>query len=430
MNTRVGGCEMRWGGKTLSAKMGWVALAAFFALAVFGSRAAAQNPAPATQSPAPAAQSPAPAAQTAPPAAATTVSATDIVGIWQGTLRVPQANRDLRILNKITRDEKGNLKVMDYSIDQGGMPMLANKASFEGGVLKFSIDAIGGTYQGTMSADGKTLTGTWTQGPGSLALNLDRVTPDAAWPIPEPPKPMAADADPSLEVATIKPSDPNRPGRAFLWRGNRFVTFNTTLNSLIGFAYDVQDKQVIGGPEWLNSDKFDIEGKPDTPGTPSREQLRTMLRKLLADRFQLKFHNDKRELPAYVLTAGKTEPKMTKDDTSPNGLPGLFFRQLGDLNVRNATMEDFVHLMQSAVLDRPVVDQTGLTGKWDFELKWTPDDSQFGSMGMRPPPPSDAPDAPPPLVTAIQEQLGLKLESGKAQVDVMIIDHVEKPSPN
>jgi uncharacterized protein (TIGR03435 family) len=358
----------------------------------------------------------------------------DIVGTWQGTLHVAAAadhpEINLRIVNKITKDDKGELKVLDYSIDQGGQAMAATKASFANGVFKYAIEGIGGAYEGTMSADGKTLTGTWTQGPGSLPLNLDRVNADTAWAIPEPPKPMAADADPSLEVATIKPSQPDRQGRAFLWRGNRFTTFNTTLMSLIGFAYDVQDKQVIGGPDWASSDKFDIEGKPDTPGTPTTDQLRVMVKKLLADRFQLKFHNDKRELPAYVLTAGKAGPKMTKDDTNPNGLPGLFFRQLGDLNVRNATMADFVHLMQSAVLDRPVVDQTALTGKWDFELKWTPDDSQFGGMGMRAPPQSDAPDAPPPLFTAIQEQLGLKLDSGKAQVDVMVVDHVEKPSPN
>jgi uncharacterized protein (TIGR03435 family) len=371
-----------------------------------------------------------PALETAPPAA----SSGDIVGIWQGTLHVPAAANhpeiNLRIVNKITRDDKGELRVLDYSIDQGGQPMLATKASFANGVLKYSIEGIGGGYEGTMSADDKTITGTWTQGPGSLPLNLARTTPDNAWLIPEPPKPMAANANPSFEVATIKPSQPDRPGRAFLWRGGRFVTVNTTLMSIIGFADDVQEKQVIGGEDWMNSDKFDIEAKPDTPGTPSREQLRAMVTKLLADRFQFKFHDEKRELPAYVLTASKTGPKMTKDDTNPNGLPGLFFRQLGDLNVHNATMGDFVHLMQSAVLDRPVVDQTGLTGKWDFELKWTPDDSQFGGMGMRPPPPSDAPDAPPPLFTAIQEQLGLKLESQKAQVDVMVIDHVEKPSPN
>jgi uncharacterized protein (TIGR03435 family) len=86
------------------------------------------------------------------------------------------------------------------------------------------------------------------------------------------------------------------------------ITINTTLMALIGFAYAVQEKQVIGGQDWMNSEKFDIEGKPDTPGSPSQEQLRTMVKKLLADRFQLKFHNEKRELPPYMLTAGKTEP--------------------------------------------------------------------------------------------------------------------------
>jgi len=426
------GCKLRYG------RMAWRALAwsgagaIAFLLVVNGVWASAQAATPVT----PAAQIGAPTApaQTAPPSTTPPASPMDIVGTWQGTLHVAAAadhpEINLRIVNKITKDDKGDLKVLDYSIDQGGQAMAATKASFANGVFKYAIEGIGGAYEGTMSADGKTLTGTWTQGPGSLPLNLDRVNADTAWAIPEPPKPMAADADPSLEVATIKPSQPDRQGRAFLWRGNRFTTFNTTLMSLIGFAYDVQDKQVIGGPDWASSDKFDIEGKPDTPGTPTTDQLRVMVKKLLADRFQLKFHNDKRELPAYVLTAGKTGPKMTKDDTNPNGLPGLFFRQLGDLNVRNATMADFVHLMQSAVLDRPVVDQTALTGKWDFELKWTPDDSQFGGMGMRAPPPSDAPDAPPPLFTAIQEQLGLKLDSGKAQVDVMVVDHVEKPSPN
>ncbi len=93
-------------------------------------------------------------------------------------------------------------------------------------------------------------------------------------------------------------------------------------------------------------------------------------------------------------------------------------------------MTDFTGLMQSAVLDRPVVDQTGLAGKWNFLLKWTADESQFGGMGVKLPPPTDAADAPPPLFTAIQEQFGLKLEAGKAQVPVLVIDKVEKPSAN
>jgi uncharacterized protein (TIGR03435 family) len=155
-----------------------------------------------------------------------------------------------------------------------------------------------------------------------------------------------------------------------------------------------------------------------------------MFQKLLADRFQLKFHRDTKELSAYVLTVAKSGPKMTKSDADANALPALFFRALGALTVQNATMDDFAHLMQSAVLDRPVVDQTGLPGKWNFLLKWTPDESQFGGMGVKVPPPSDAIDAPPPLFTAIQEQIGLKLDAGKAQVGVLVLDHVEKPSAN
>jgi uncharacterized protein (TIGR03435 family) len=152
-----------------------------------------------------------------------------------------------------------------------------------------------------------------------------------------------------------------------------------------------------------------------------------MVRKLLADRFALKFHQESKNMPAYVLTVAKSGPKMTKSDATS---PGLFFRQLGVLTVRGATMQDFANLMQSAVLDRPVVDQTGLQGRWDFLLKWTPDESQFGGLGAKVPPPSDAADAPPPLSTAIQEQIGLKLEARKAPVPVLVIDHVEPPSPN
>lgn len=232
-------------------------------------------------------------------------------------------------------------------------------------------------------------------------------------------------------VATIKPSQPDRPGKGFGVRGSHFNTLNTTLMDLITFAYGVQQKQVIGAPDWVSSDKWDIEAQPDVPGAPSRGQLRTMVQKLLADRFQLKFHKDKQELAAYLLTMEKEKPMMAKSD-SGDALPGLFFTNFSPvtLTVRNALMDDFTQLLQSAVLDRPVVDQTGLDGRWNFLLKWTGDESQFGGMGVKIPPPSDTADAPPQLFTAIKEQLGLKLEAGKAQVEVLELDKVEKPSAN
>ena len=138
-------------------------------------------------------------------------------------------------------------------------------------------------------------------------------------------------------------------------------------------------------------------------------------------------------MPAYVLFVAKGGEKMQKAPADAGALPALFFRGLGVLTVNNATMEDFCHLMQSAVLDRPVVDESELQGRYNFLLKWTPDESQFGGMGIKVPPPSDTPaaDAPPPLYTAITEQIGLRLESmSKAPVNVLEVDHVDLPSAN
>jgi bla regulator protein blaR1 len=367
----------------------------------------------------------------APDGQAQPAAKTGIEDTWQGTLHTPQ--KDLRTVLKITKTDAGALKVMMYSIDQGAGGITASSSSFADGQLKYGIEMIDGTYEGKISSDGKSITGTWKQGTNPLSLVFERATPETAWAIPEPPPrlpPMAADADPTFEVATVKPSKPDQPGKALMVRGNRFSTINTTLSDLICFAYDVQQKQIVGAPDWITTDKFDIAAQPDVPGTPSQKQLKSMLQKLLADRFQLKFHRDKKELSAYILSAGKNGPKMKQNDGNPNGLPGLFFRQLGYLTVQNATMADFARLMQSAVLDRPVVDQTGLQGRWDFVLKWTPDESQFSGMGAKVPPPTDAADAPPPLFTAIQEQIGLKLDAGKAPVEVLALDHVDKPSEN
>jgi uncharacterized protein (TIGR03435 family) len=353
----------------------------------------------------------------------------DIVGTWQGTLH---AGRDLRTVIKITKDDKGAYTGEFFSIDQNGrLPIGA--ISFQDRDFKFAIPNIELTYDGKMSSAGNTIEGTVTQGGRPLPLNLARATPETEWTIPAPPKPippMAANANPTFEVATIKPSKPGQPGRAFLVRGRRFLTINTPLTAIISFAYGVQPKQVIGLPDWADSEKYDIEAVPDGTGQPSDAQWKSMVQKLLANRFGLKFHHDQKVLPVYVLTVTEGGEKMNLDTTDPNGLPGLFFRGLGKLNVRNATMHDFTNLMQSAVLDRPVVNMTELKGKYDFELDWTPDESQFANMGVHVPPPSDAANQPPDLYTAIKEQIGLKLEATKGPVDVLIIDHVDHPTPN
>jgi uncharacterized protein (TIGR03435 family) len=367
------------------------------------------------------------AAQAAP------ATAQDIAATWQGTLH---AGQDLRLVLKISKADGGGYKADTYSIDQGGQSIPVDKVTLEGGTFKLSIKAIGGSYEGKLSADGKTITGNWTQGPNPLPLNFTRATPETEWSIPTPPPPvppMAADANPSFDVATIKPSQPDAKGKGFGFRAGHFVTFNTNVNDLIAFAYGLHAKQIIDGPAWFGVDLFDIEAKPDAEGRPNLKQMGVMVQKLLADRFQLKFHHDQRELSVYVIGVANGGPKMTKSTAAPNDPQGFGFRALGDLNVRNMTMKDFASWMQSGVMDRPVVDQTGLTDRYDFQLKWTPDESQFAQFrgaGVTVPPPTDDAKAPPSLYTAVGEQLGLKMGPAKAPDDVIVIDHVEKPSAN
>lgn len=363
-----------------------------------------------------------------------TLFAQDITGTWQGTLRVP-SGRELRTVMKISKTKTGALQAVLYSIDQGGQGISASKVTLTGSGLTISIPAIGGTYEGKLNGDATAIEGTWTQGSQPLTLNLKRATSETAWTIPPPPprlKPMPANANPSFEVATIKPSKPGRPGKAFLVRGRRFYTFNATLDDMMTFAYRVQQKQIVGGPDWMKSDKYDVLAEPAGEGQPNAHQWEIMLQKLIANRFQLKFHREKKDLSVYAIIVGKHGPKLTKSQSDPNGVPGLSFSSIQPavLNVRNANMADFADVLQSTALDRPVVDQTGLPGRYDFTLTWTPDESQFGGMGVRVPPPANNATAPPDLFTAIEEQLGLKLKPTKAPAEVLVIDSVEKPSPN
>ncbi|OFV92181.1 MAG: hypothetical protein A3G76_17000 [Acidobacteria bacterium RIFCSPLOWO2_12_FULL_65_11] len=357
------------------------------------------------------------------------VHAQDVTGTWQGTL---QAGRPLRLVIQISNADGGGLRAVMYSIDQGGQGAAATVA-LQGTTVRIAIAAIGGGYEGRLSADGNALTGTFTQGGMPLALNLARATSDTAWTIPAPPAPvvpMAANADPAFEVATIKPSNPDAQGKIITVRGRQVITINTTLNDLITFAYGLHARQITTGPAWLETEKYDVTGLPDTAGQPSTAQLRTMVQKLLADRFKLAFHRDKRELAVYALVVGAKGPMLTRSAGDPNGLPAMLFRGPGALPARNVTMADFASVMQAVVVDRPVVDQTGLSGRFDFTLTWTPDESQFATMGIRVPPPTADASAPPGLFTAIHEQLGLKFDSTRAPVDVMVVDRVERPSEN
>jgi len=371
--------------------------------------------------------------------AAAPSAARDIVGTWQGTLH---AGQDLRTVIKVTKADGGSYKADFYSIDQPVPAMPSDSVKVSGSSLKITIPAVNGAYEGNVSADGNTLTGTWTQGgaPMPLPLILVRATPTTAWTIPEPPPPpkmMDTKARPEFEVATIKPSDPNRPGQGIgINRSGILNTLNTSLADLIKFAYAVHPRQIVGAPAWVESEKFDLTAKPDTPGLPSLDQAKAMMQKLLADRFSLTFHKEKKELSAYVITVAKGGEKIKKADTAALPVPAFGGPPQRGFNVRTATMAEFAQVMQSQFMEQPVVDQTGLGDtRYSFILKWTPDPSQNSGLGGGPPPPTpQAPvpdaDAPPDLFAALQQQLGLQMKMAKTQVDVMVIDKVQKPSEN
>ena len=233
---------------------------------------------------------------------------------------------------------------------------------------------------------------------------------------------MAADANPVFEVATIKPSAPNDPTDGFHTRGRHIFIENQTVNKLVAFAYGLNEKQIAGGPAWLSTDRFDIDGVPDVEGTPSLMQQQGMVKKLLAERFMLTFHAEKKELSVYAITVAKRGPKLAKSADDPIGMPSQDADQHGTelaMKFKNMSMADFGFCMQF-FLDRPIVDQTGLSGKYDFNLRWSFDESQASSD----------PNAAPGLFTAIQEQDGLKLEAMKALADVIVVDKVERPGAN
>lgn len=232
----------------------------------------------------------------------------------------------------------------------------------------------------------------------------------------------------AFDVATIKPVENDlHGGRMFRMNGpHRWTATNFTLKNLIALAYDLNPKTISGGPDWTETQHFNIEAV--TPGevVPSRMEQMQMLRALLVDRFRLKFHREEKEFAIYELTVAKGGPKLNSTanpDATPQ-LVGVVYPGKIEVPAKNVTMDDFVAMLQRATLDRPTVNKTGLEGKFDFTLDWAPDETQYGGEIAKAP--DEAPV--PPLFTAIQEQLGLKLTPTRGMVNAMKVDSAEKPS--
>ena len=232
---------------------------------------------------------------------------------------------------------------------------------------------------------------------------------------------MARSADPDFEVATIRPADTDDRNQGFSLKGHRISIENNTMTSLICFAYSIHKSQVLNAPRWLDDQPWNIDGVPDAEGTPNWNQYRRMLQKLLSARFGLQMHPDKRELSVYTLTVTKGGPKLEKSKDDPDALSDQSGHGIGAqqyMKFTNSSMADFAQILQ-LMGDRPVLDQTNLSGRYDFSLLWIPDPTR-----------ATATDTAPGLFTAVQEQLGLKLEATHAPTDVFVIDAATRPTQN
>jgi uncharacterized protein (TIGR03435 family) len=215
--------------------------------------------------------------------------------------------------------------------------------------------------------------------------------------------------------------------------GGRVSAEAATLRQLIASAYQVRDSLIFGGPSWTASDRYDIEAKAADP-VDWDSGLRQMLQALLSDRFQLRVHREKREMPVYLLSVAKGGSKLRKMQEActpgPNGFCGGFVTRIGLITGEKASLAQLADTL-SVILDHPVLDQTGLEGLFnDVKLEWVPDETQYGTWGPQAYKRSVSDPSGASLFTAMQEQLGLKLESGKGAVEVLVIDAAEKPSEN
>ncbi len=280
----------------------------------------------------------------------------------------------------------------------------------------------------------------------------------------------------TFEVASIKPAAPMEGGRMMVGiqggpgtpKPGQMTFTNVSLNNILQQAYDVKDYQ-ISGPAWMQSTRFDIEAK--VPAGTTKEQSRIMLQNLLADRFKLTLHHSTKESSIYALLVAKGGPKLTESVDDPNaapadGLPGplkmgkdgmpegppgsmkgrvmMMMAPGGRMHLMSGstTVSKFTDTLASQ-LDRPVVDMTGLTGKYDIVLDFAPDpavmQARMGAMGVGPPPGAmheagsspDDPNGSATIFSALTEQLGLRLEARKGPVDLLVIDSAQKtPTEN
>lgn len=251
---------------------------------------------------------------------------------------------------------------------------------------------------------------------------------------------------PAFDVASVKPNHSgDEQSASFVQPGGRYTATNVTLRTLVKSAYGVHDNQIVGGPSWINTERFDVTAKADgyTTASAFRDQARLMLRPLLVDRFKLVLRRERRDLPVYALVLAKSDrgfgPQFHRSDArdcngAPKAMPtalgaaepgvplpcGAEIYRLGHLAARGMAFSAFV-LNVSRWTDRVVVDRTGLEGKFDWDLQWVLDDLT---------PDSASPPEGPPLFAALRDQAGFRTERRRSSVEVLVVESVEPLEPD
>ena len=219
---------------------------------------------------------------------------------------------------------------------------------------------------------------------------------------------------PVFDAVAIKPSvEPPGSASGIFESTGRIVARNVTLKRCVRGAFNVPEPQIVGGPKWADQDRYTIEAKATSPA--GDRDLMLMLQALLADRFKLMLHREQRTIPGYRLVLAKGGLKA---QPSVPGQDSIGRSQRGRIEAQGYTMAQLA-LKLAELFQQPVLDATGLTGKFDLKLEWTPDSANAPEPGTG-----------PSIFTALQEQLGLKLESGRVSAEILVIDSAEKPSEN
>jgi len=271
-----------------------------------------------------------------------------------------------------------------------------------------------------------------------------------------PPAPVAEGAAPvalpAWDVSTVKPSSPDARGSMIQFTSDGIKITNVSLWAIVREAFGLNDDHLFGGPGWSKTSMFDLEAKVAPDDAPKlkalkMDQMRPMVVALLEERFGLKYHHETRDLPMYELVVAKGGVKMQASKPAdpgdapppaPGQLPSpgrhmLMMHGRGHVESTGTDMPVLARVLSSQ-LSRTVIDKTGLTGEFDYKLDWTPDDTAAAmTKGGNPALGDNAPSpdaAGPSLFTALEEQLGLKLESTKGPVDVIVIDQLEQPTAN